>query len=139
MLRVVADTNVYISALNYGGVPDQVLALARRGRVELFVSKFILDEIEGVLRRKFRWPSRQALAARNAISEFTLKVEPTERVAAVDKDEPDNRILECALAANATIVVSGDSHLRRLDSFRRIRILSPRAFVDAFELTSGGA
>ena len=45
MLRVVADTNVYISALNFGGVPDQVLALARRGLIAMFVSKPILEEI----------------------------------------------------------------------------------------------
>jgi len=50
VLRVVADTNVYIiSALNFGGVPDQVLALARRGRIDRFVSKPTLEEIEGVL------------------------------------------------------------------------------------------
>ena len=55
MLRVVADTNVYISALNFGGVPDQVLALARRGLIAVFVSKPILEEIGdhrlGFLRR----------------------------------------------------------------------------------------
>ena len=56
MLRVVADANIYVSALNFGGVPDQFLALARRGRVHLFISKPILDEIEGVLKRKFKWP-----------------------------------------------------------------------------------
>ena len=133
MLRVVADTNVYISALNFGGVPDQVLALARRGRIEMFVSKPILDEIEGVLKGKFQWPPSRTRQALTAISEFAKEVKATERVAAVEKDEPDNRVLECALAARATIIVSGDSHLRELGSFQRIRILSPRAFLDAIE------
>ncbi|MBV8136123.1 MAG: putative toxin-antitoxin system toxin component, PIN family [Deltaproteobacteria bacterium] len=133
MLRVVADTNVYISALNFGGVPDQILALARRGRLEMFVSKRILDEIEGVLKRKFRWPPNRTRQALLAISSFATEVEPTERVAVIKQDEPDNRVLECALAAKATIVVSGDSHLRDLGSFKRIRILSPRAFLDAIE------
>ena len=133
MLLVVADTNVYVSALNFGGVPDQVLALARRGMLEMFVSKPILDEIEGVLKGKFRWPLNRTRDALLAISEFASEVKPTERVAVIKKDEPDNRVLECALAANATIVVSGDSHLRDLGSFKRIRILSPRAFLDAIE------
>ena len=133
MLRVVADTNIYISALNFGGGPDQVLALARRGRIELFVSKPILDEIEGVLRRKFRWPPGRIREALTTIHEFAKEVSPTERVTAVEKDEPDNRVLECALAANAAIVVSGDSHLRDLGTFRRIRIVSARAFLDAVE------
>jgi len=131
VLRVVADTNVYISALNFGGAPDQVLALARRGRIEMFVSKPILDEIEGVLKGKFQWPPSRRRQALTALSEFAKEVKPTERVAAVEKDEPDNRVLECALAARATIIVSGDSHFRELGSFQRIRILSPRAFLDA--------
>ena len=133
MLRVVADTNVYISALNFGGVPDQVLALTRRGLIAVFVSKPILEEIEGVLKEKFQWPpslTRNALAAINA---FAKEVQPTQRVSVIEKDEPDNRVLVCALAAGATIIVSGDSHLRDLGSFQRIRILSPRAFLDAIE------
>jgi uncharacterized protein len=133
VLRVVADTNLYTSAFNFGGVPDQVLALARRGRIEMFVSRSILDEIEGVLKRKFQWPPTRAREVLAAISELAKEVKPMERVAVVEKDEPDNRVLECALAAKATIIVSGDSHLRELGSFQRIRILSPRAFLDAIE------
>ena len=130
MLRVVADTNIYISALNFGGPPDEVLALARRGRVGLYVSTPIMIEIEGVLQRKFRWPPGRVREALTAIREFATFVRPQERISTIKKDEPDNRVLECAVAANAAIIVSGDSHLRDLGSFRRIEILSPRAFLD---------
>jgi putative PIN family toxin of toxin-antitoxin system len=133
VLRVVADTNVYISALNFGGVPDQVLALARRGVIAMFVSKPILQEIEGVLNGKFQWPPNRTRDALVAIAEFAKEVRPVERVAVIEKDEPDNRVLECALAAQASIIVSGDSHLRDLGSYRRIRIFSPRGFLDSIE------
>jgi len=133
VLRVVADTNVYISALNFGGVPDQVLALARRSVIAMFVSKPILQEIEGVLNGKFQWLPNRTRDALVTIAEFAKEVRPVERVAVIEKDEPDNRVLECALAAKATIIVSGDSHLRDLGSFQRIRILSPRSFVDLIE------
>ena len=53
-----------------------------------------------------------------AISEFAKEVQPTERVSVIEKDDPDNRVLECALAAEATIIVSGDSHLRDPGSFQ---------------------
>jgi uncharacterized protein len=132
VLRVVADTNIYISALNFGGVPDQVLALARRGVIAMFVSKPILKEIEGVLNGKFQWPPNRTRDALVTIAEFAKEIRPTERVTVIQKDDPDNRVLECALAAEAKIIVSGDSHLRELGSFRRIRILSPRMFVDSF-------
>ncbi len=131
MLRVVVDTNVYVSALNFGGVPDEVLELARRGRIELFISMPIVREIEGVLKRKFRWPSNRAQQAIATIGEFAHSVEPTEQLAVVQRDEPDNRVLECAAAAEATVIVSGDSHLRDLGSFGSARILSPRDFLNA--------
>ncbi len=130
MLRVVADTNIYISALNFGGVPEQVLALARRGRLDLFISKPILDEIEGVLKRKFRWPASRAREAASTIREFAKIVEARERIAVVKNDESGNRVLECAVAAKARIIVTGDSHLRDLGSFRGMRILSPRTLLD---------
>jgi len=130
VLRIVVDTNVYVSALNFGGVPDQVLELARR-RIELFISMPIVREVGGVLKRKFRWPSNRAREAAATIREFASSVEPTEQLAVVQKDEADNRVLECAVAAKATVIVSGDSHLRDLGSFRSVRILSPRDFLTA--------
>ncbi len=131
MLRVVADTNVYISALNFRGVPDRVIALARRRRFDLFVSRPILDEVTGVLRKKFGWSPRRTRAALALIRDIAHEVRPDQRVAVIEKDEADNRILECALAANATIVISGDSHLLELGSFRQIRILRPRELLDS--------
>lgn len=98
-MRAVADTNVFISALNFGGIAEEVLALARARAVQLFISPPILDEIGGVLIRKFRWSSKRAHEAVAAIQEFAELVRPTERVRVITEDEPDNRILECALEA----------------------------------------
>ncbi len=132
MRRVVADTNVYVSALNFAGTAEEMLALARGGQFDLFVSPPILQEIEGVLRRKFLWAPRRAAEAIALIREFATLVSPNERVSAVTQDEPDNRILECALAAEATVIVSGDRHLLGLERFRDIPILSLREFLDAY-------
>lgn len=130
MIRVVADSNVYISALNFAGVADEVLSLGRRHAVALFVSPSILDEVEGVLVRKFKWSPKRARQARAFIEAFAETVVPKEEVAVVTADEPDNRILECALAARAHLIVTGDTHLRSLEKFRGSSILSPREFLD---------
>ncbi len=95
MPRIVADTNIYISALNFSGMADEVLALG------------------GVLARKFRWSATRVREARAAIGDFTVLVHPREPVSVVREDEADNRILECALAAGAAIV-TGDHHLLEL-------------------------
>ena len=130
-MRVVADTNVFISALNFGGTAEEVLALARAEVIELYVSPSILNEVEGVLRRKFQWSRARARQAIAAIQEFARLVRPTETVHVITEDEPDNRI-ECALKAEAGVIISGDNHLRGLESFRGIGVMTPREFLDAY-------
>ena len=70
MPRIVADTNIYICALNFSGMADEVLALGRAGP--------ILDEIGGVLARKFRWSATRMREARAAIGDITVLVHPRE-------------------------------------------------------------
>jgi putative PIN family toxin of toxin-antitoxin system len=129
--RIVADTNIYISALNFAGTADEVLALGRVGVVEVFISPPILDEIEGVLLRKFGWAARRVREATRAIRSFAVLVHPEESVKVVREDEADNRILECALAARAEAIVTGDQHLLKLRRFRGLPITTPRDFLDA--------
>ena len=131
-MRAVADTNVYISALNFGGAAEEVLALGRAEVVELFVSSAILKEIEGVLIRKFQWSAKRARQAIAAIQEFAQLVRPKETIHLITEDEPDNRILECALEAQADVVITGDKHLRQLETFRDVLIVSPREFLEIY-------
>ena len=129
-MRAVADTNVYISALNFGGTAEEVLALARSRALELFTSPSILTEVEGVLIRKFHWSASRAREATVLIRGFTRLIHPETPLRVVTEDEPDNRILECALAAQAEVIISGDSHLRRLQAFQGIPIMGPREFLE---------
>lgn len=130
MLRAVADTNVYISALNFGGTAEEVFALGRAQEMQLFVSPPILKEIEGVLIRKFKWSGKRAHQAITAIQGFVQLVRPKETLHVITEDEPDNRILECALEAHADVVITGDRHLRQLRTFRGIPVVSPGEFLE---------
>jgi putative PIN family toxin of toxin-antitoxin system len=129
--RVVADTNIYVSALNFAGTADEVLALGRAGLIEVYISPPILDEVTGVLARKFGWSAARIREATQVIGNFTVLVHPAERVNLVREDEADNRILECALAARADTIVTGDRHLLQLRRFLGTLISSPRQFLDA--------
>lgn len=131
MVSIVADTNVYISALNFGGIPDEVLALARMGHIQLYISRPILQEIAGVLERKFLWSEPRASQAVGAIEEFAILVSPEFTIHHITEDEPDNRILECAVEAKANFIISGDQDLLRLRTYEDIKILKPREFLEA--------
>lgn len=132
MLSVVLDTNVYLSAFNFGGPPLEILVLAIRRQIGIFVSPSILQEVEGVLLRKFKWPSEQVREALSTIRQFAQSVAPKERIDVIKEDESDNRILECAIEAKALVIVSGDKHLQTLETLRNTVVMSPREFLDAY-------
>jgi putative PIN family toxin of toxin-antitoxin system len=132
VLRVTADSNIYISALNFGGLPDQILDLARSGVIQVAMSQAIVEEVSRVLRDKFGWKEDAIALAQTQISGFTERVEPSMRVDAVKEDPTDNRILECAAAANSDYLVTGDRHLLKLGRFGSARIVRPAEFLEIF-------
>ena len=129
MIGVTVDTNVYISALEFGGLPLRVLTAARQGLIRLDISNPLLDEIDRVLRDKFAWSEdmRRRLALR--LSRFTSLVRPTQTIDAVPEDPNDNRVLECAVAAGSRYIVTGDSALLRLGKYEGIEILRVADFI----------
>jgi len=131
-MRFVADTNVIVSALVCGGVPRRVLELAEGRICRLSYSAAIEREVRGVLRDKFGWDEAVLGRVLGRLWSIGDLVVPRGRVNAVRDDPDDSRILECALAAKADFVVSGDRHLLRLRAYGIIPIVTPREFVEIF-------
>jgi len=128
-VKVGFDTNILVSALVFpGGRGEEGLRRIIEEQDQLVVSKPILDELLGILARKF---SRDAEAlARVAVflSDRAVSVNPRRRPRAV-KDEPDNRILECALAGHAEAIVTGDRSLLSLREYEGVRVISLRDYL----------
>ena len=128
-MRVVFDTNIYISAVAIpGGNADEAYVEVMRGRFELFTSVAILTETARVLQAKFEWTEDKVRQAIHDISQTAtvLRPRPTRHLL---KDEPDNRILECAVAAQAQWVVTGDRHLLTLKYHGDCEICSLASFL----------
>jgi putative PIN family toxin of toxin-antitoxin system len=130
VLRVTADTNIFISALNFKGKPFDLLTLARVGRIEIAMSDQIMAEIKRVLRLKFEWPDEDVVAIERQIVSFTKRVEPTLTVDLINVDPTDNRILECAAAGRSGYIVSGDNHLLNLKQCGNIKIINVADFSE---------
>jgi putative PIN family toxin of toxin-antitoxin system len=129
-LRVVLDTNVLISALLFGGAPRQILRMIIAGSIDCLFSPAILDELQEVLRRPtFGFSSRQAAAIVEELCSLCEVVDPAIRISVVKADPNDDRVIECALQAKASVIVSGDAHLLGLGTHKGIRILSPAVFL----------
>jgi uncharacterized protein len=128
-VKVTLDTNIYVSALQFGGKPMQLLQMGLDGDIDIAISQPILDETIRVLREKFTWSDADLREAVAAISAATYRVEPTEALDVVKEDPTDNRVLECAVAAGSVVVVSGDSHLLKIKVFRDCEIRSASDFL----------
>ncbi len=128
--KLVLDSNIFISALVFGGKPRKILDLAVRGLIEVAISVNILEEIRGVLGgKKFQYPKAIVHALIREIEDLADVVEPKEKIDAVPEDPEDNRVLECADVSGAQIIISGDSHLLALQRFGQAKIMSPDEFL----------
>src|SRR5258708_1939006 len=111
MIRAVLDTNVFVSALNFGGLPSQILHLLEEEAFTLYISQSIIDELRRVLREYFEWSDDDLTEALDQILSRAEMVEPSLEVISAVRDREDEHILACALGAKATVIVSGDNDL----------------------------
>lgn len=133
MKRVVADTNILVSAVQFGGKPKQLLDLALEGQVDLAISEAIIAETLRVLENKFDRAPEWLTETERQLRVITRLVQPTESFHVIEADPTDDRILECAVAAEAEVIVSGDTHLLSLGSFRGIPIQRVAEFLDGLQ------
>ena len=129
-MRVVLDTNVIVSGLNFPGNERLVLELALRGRFELYLSTFILEEAAGVLTRKFGWDEERSSQALRALGNAGTVIYPRRLPEVIGGGHADNRILECAVEASADYLVTGDRrHLLPIGEHEGAKILNAPRFL----------
>jgi putative PIN family toxin of toxin-antitoxin system len=131
MIRLVIDTNVFVSALiSTRSIPALLLDDAGK-KYTLFISKEILGEVEEVIsRKKFGFTEQKISSAMEAILSFSEIINPGIKVDVIKSDPDDNKILECAVACNAQYIVSGDSHLLDLREYGTIKIINPKTSLE---------
>ena len=131
-MRVVLDTNAIVSGLNFPGNERLVIELALRGRFELYLSPFILGEAAGVLGRKFDWTEERSDQALRTLGDAATVIEPRRLPEKIESGHADNRILECAVEANADYLVTGDRrHLLPIGEYQGARILNAPRFLSS--------
>ena len=138
MISATPDTNVVISALQFGGIPRRILDLAEAGTIRLAVSPAILEEVADVLqRKKIGWSASETKGFIEEFYHVAEVVQPRQVVEAIQNDPDDNRILECAITAQVDYVITGDKHLLKLEQWGRIQIVKPADFLALVSGTEG--
>jgi len=119
---VTLDSNIYVAALQFGGISSRLLGMARAGAIRIDISEAILAETTGVLRDKFGWDGYRLHFTKPELRKLARVVTPTHTLNVAD-DPDDNRILECAAEARSDFIVTADKDLLRLGSYAGIQII----------------
>ena len=128
-MKVVFDTNIFISAFAIpGSQAENAVLRIIEGRDVLLLSKGILDELLTVLSTKFSRDKEEISRVAVILSEMAEWVVPSEKIKVLN-DDPDNRILECAVSGNADVIVTGDKQLLRLRGYEKTKIISLKAYL----------
>jgi len=132
-VRIILDTNVFVSGVFFSGPPYQILKAWRDGILTLVISEEIFEEYQRVgemLGEQFPLVDLQPILdmVRTRAQIYPVKCLPE----SVADDPDDDKFLACALACKSKIIVSGDKHLLKVNGFRKIKIIRPREFVDTY-------
>jgi len=125
MLRIVFDSNVYISALLFHGVPGKILGMASKNELTLITSEQIILETTRILKEKFDWPQHNTEKFIRRLSVIGENIKPEIKLSVIKERESDNRVLECAVCGDANLIVTGDKHLLNLKKYENIPIVRP--------------
>jgi putative PIN family toxin of toxin-antitoxin system len=132
-VRVILDTNVFVSGVFFGGPPGRILAAWRDGRVQPVLSAEILEEyrrVGQILGGRYPGVDLEPFLALLAVhADF---VDTPALPEPVSSDPDDDKFLACAVAAGVTMIVSGDKDLVEHSGWRGVHILRPRRFVDEY-------
>ena len=128
-MKIVFDTNIYISAFVIpGGNAEKAYLHAIDGDFELCTSVAILTELARKLDEKFGWEKQKIAQLITSISNVATVFKTTPWLKVVS-DDPDNRILECALKAGAEFLLTGDKHLLKLRNYGNFEIIKLSTFL----------
>ena len=128
-LKIVFDTNIYISAFLKSGFSREIFQLALSGKIDLFISPDIISELQKKLKNKFKIQDYDLQLFLSSISQVAKNVHTPQKLSVVKKDPADNIILECAHESKANLIISLDRHLLSLKRYQKIGIIHPKTLV----------
>ena len=130
-MKIVLDTNIFISSFFWGGNPRKIMERIIDGKDKLFICKEILYETASVMARpKFNISNEYIIRFIHSIEEIAYVIALTGIVQHVCRDSDDDKILECALLPNADCIITGDVDLLILEEFQGIKIVSANEYVN---------
>jgi uncharacterized protein len=132
-MRLVLDTNVFISGVFFAGPPYDILNAWSAGQIDIVVSTEILDEYRRIgveLSEKYLTVDLTPFLEHLISHASVVHAPPLNERACSDPD--DDKFVACALAGRSKFICSGDKALLRISGYKGISVVTPRVFVDRY-------
>ncbi|OBQ37559.1 MAG: hypothetical protein AN487_10015 [Anabaena sp. CRKS33] len=138
-MKVVLDTNIWVSAIIWGGLPDQILLLHEQDKLTIAMSQKLLDELECTFNKRKLAPKLQALSLTvpiviNLIQESVIFYSIQELNVPELRDVDDNIILATAIAGEVDVIITGDQDLLVLVEYQGIAIKTAKDFLNEYQI-----
>ncbi len=132
-MRIILDTNVFISGIFYSGPPSQILKAWENRSLQIVLSRSILSEYQRVSEiLSLKFPLIDIKPIIELITIHCELIDTHDTIVSVCEDPDDDKFFECAIAGKCKIIISGDKHLLNISGYDGIRVLKPRNFVDIY-------
>jgi len=130
MMKIVPDSNTIISGFLFRGNESKLFELTETGKITVFVSEEILEEVMRVIgRSKFGLTVQEREETMSRLLNLSTVIKPTKKIQVVKEDPTDNKFIECAAEAKAQYIVSGDKHLLKIHTYRNIKIVKTKELL----------
>lgn len=132
-MRIVLDTNVFISGIFFSGPPYQILKAWRNSEVQLVISPEILDEyqrVAAILSDQFPGTNIRSVLHLIALESDLVVPKPLSKKICEDPD--DDKFFACAMAGKVKLILSGDKHLLKVSGYSGVEVMRPRRFLDDY-------
>ncbi|MEK7634033.1 MAG: putative toxin-antitoxin system toxin component, PIN family [Patescibacteria group bacterium] len=130
MIKVILDTNIIVSSIVFGGKPRDIFSLVQEGKIEAYISSFILYEVKEVLTKKFDFNDEKLKEVRQLIKDNFIVISPRISLQTIKVHLLDNKVLEAAVEAKADYLITGDKkHILPLKKIKNTKIVSPEEFL----------
>ncbi len=130
-VRIVLDTNIFISALVYGGIPEKTLRVVLAKEIQVIISPVLQAELIDVITKKFPLSLADMYLLEEEMQRSFVIVRPHITLD-VARDKDDNRLLEAAVEGSCDFIITGDEDLLALGKYKNIKIVTATQFLAEF-------
>ena len=132
-MKIILDTNVFISGIFFSGPPSQILEAWKSQNLQIAISQQILHEYQRVADELYSKYPQIDIAPIIELVTIHGQFLDTEGIdISICEDPDDDKFIECAVASKCSIIVSGDSHLLKLKEYKNIKFIKPRDFIEKY-------